>query len=168
MEELTMALSPRLTVASQNFNTNASFLKQGLAGLNDADWLTRPNDHSNHILWIVGHLAWSRSMVLGRLGDKWTKPWMCLYARGAKCVESQDAPTPAEMMEAWEESCSRLHAALEAASDDMLDAPAPQPGPPSADGRLCGTVNFMALHETYHVGQAAYVRSWLGKPGVMG
>jgi len=163
-----MALSPRLTVASQNFNTNASFLKQGLAGLNDADWLTRPNDHSNHILWIVGHLAWSRSMVLGRLGDKWTKPWMCLYARGAKCVESQDAPTPAEMMEAWEESCSRLHAALEAASDDMLDAPAPQPGPPSADGRLCGTVNFMALHETYHVGQAAYVRSWLGKPGVMG
>jgi hypothetical protein len=168
MEELTMALSPRLTVASQNFNTNASFLKQGLAGLNDADWLTRPNDHSNHILWIVGHLAWSRSMVLGRLGDKWTKPWMCLYARGAKCVESQDAPTPAEMMEAWEESCSRLHAALEAASDDMLDAPAPQPGPPSADGRLCGTVNFMALHETYHVGQAAYVRSWLGKQGVMG
>ena len=163
-----MALSPRLTVASQNFNTNASFLKQGLAGLNDADWLTRPNDHSNHILWIVGHLAWSRSMVLGRLGDKWTKPWMCLYARGAKCVESQDAPTPAEMMEAWEESCSRLHAALEAASDDMLDAPAPQPGPPSPDGKLCGTVNFMALHETYHVGQAAYVRSWLGKPGVMG
>ena len=39
---------------------------------------------------------------------------------------------------------------------------------PDADGKLCGTVNFMALHETYHVGQAAYVRSWLGKPGVMG
>jgi hypothetical protein len=24
------------------------------------------------------------------------------------------------------------------------------------------------LHETYHVGQAAYIRSWLGKPSVMG
>ena len=34
-----MALSPRLAVASQNFNTNASFLKQGLAGLSEADWL---------------------------------------------------------------------------------------------------------------------------------
>ena len=27
------------------------------------------------------------------------------------------------------------------------------PGPPSADGKLTGIVNFMALHETYHVGQ---------------
>ncbi len=43
-----------------------------------------------------------------------------------------------------------------------------KPGPPSADGKLSGTVNFMALHETYHVGQVAYVRSFLGHAGVMG
>ena len=163
-----MSLSPRLAVASQSYNLNASFLKQGLAGLSDADWLTRPNGHCNHILWIVGHLAYSRSMVLARLGDAWSKPWMHLYARGAKCVESPEAPTPTEMTEAWEESCIRLNAALESASDDLLDMPAPKPGPPSADGKLCGTVNFMALHETYHVGQAASACSWLGKPGVMG
>lgn len=163
-----MAISPRLVVASQNYNTNASFLKQGVAGLSDADWLKRPTDHSNHILWIVGHLVCSRSLLLARLGDNWSKPWIHLYARGAKCMESPDAPTPAEVMEAWEESCTRLNAALEAASEEMLDAPAPRPGPPSADGKLSGTVNFMALHETYHVGQASYVRSWLGKPGVMG
>jgi hypothetical protein len=163
-----MALSPRLAVASQSYNLNASFLKRGLAGLSDADWLTRPNDHSNHILWIVGHLAWSRSMVLARLGDKWTKPWMRLYARGMKCEESQDAPTPTEMLARWEESCTRLNAALESASEDLLDTPAAKPGPPSADGMLCGTINFMAQHEMYHVGQASYVRSWLGKPGVMG
>ncbi len=65
-----MPLSPRLAVASQSYNLNASFLKQGLAGLSDADWLTRPNGQCNHILWIVGHLAYSRSLVLGRLGDK--------------------------------------------------------------------------------------------------
>jgi uncharacterized damage-inducible protein DinB len=163
-----MTLSPRLAVASQSFNLNSSFLKQGLTGLSDADWLARPNDHSNHILWIVGHVARSRSLVLERLGDKWSKPWMHLYARGAKCVGSPDAPSPREMMEAWDESCTRLSAALEAASDELLDTPAPRPGPPSADGKLSGIVNFMALHETYHVGQASYIRSWLGKPGVMG
>jgi DinB superfamily len=163
-----MSLSPRLAVASQSYNLNSSFLKQGLAGLSDPDWLTRPNGHCNHILWIVGHLAYSRSMVLARLGNHWSKPWMHLYARGAKCAESPEAPTPVDMMAAWDESCTRLNAALEAASDELLDMPAPKPGPPSADGLLCGTVNFMALHETYHVGQAAYVRSWLGKPGVMG
>ena len=163
-----MSLSPRLAIASQSFNLNASFLKQGLAGIDDADWVLRPNDHTNHIQWIVGHLACSRSGLLARLGDKWSMPWMRLYARGTKCIESPDAPTPKEMMEAWEESCTRLNAALENASEDLLDTPAPKPGPPSSDGLLCGTINFMALHETYHVGQASYVRSWLGKPGVMG
>lgn len=163
-----MALSPLLTVASQNFNTNSTFLKQGLQGLNDEDWCKQPNEHCNSILWIVGHVTWARAMVLARLGDKWTLPWMPLYARGSKCVDSPDAPSPKALMEAWDESGTRLKTAMENASEDLLNSPAPQPGPPSADGKLTGTINFMALHETYHVGQAAYIRSFLGKPGVMG
>jgi uncharacterized damage-inducible protein DinB len=119
------------------------------------------------MLWIVGHIAWSRTMVLARLGDEWTTPWMKLYARGAKCIESLDCPTPQEAMLAWDETCSRLNAAMDTASEEKLDTPATQ-GPPSADGMLSGVVNFMALHETYHVGQASYVRSWLGHSGVMG
>lgn len=163
-----MPLSPLLAVASQNFNTNSSFLKKGLSGMTDEDWCKRPNEHSNSILWIVGHLAWSRGIVLTHLGDKWTLPWMPLYARGAKCVDTPDAPTPQALMEAWDESCARLNKAIENASEDLLTSPAPQPGPPSADGKLTGVINFMALHETYHVGQAAYIRAWLGKPSVMG
>jgi uncharacterized damage-inducible protein DinB len=163
-----MPLSPRLEVASQSFSLNSSFLKQGLAGLTDEDWLKRPSDQANHILWIVGHITWSRAMVLARLGDKWTLPWMQLYGRGTKCVDCPEAPSPRSVMDAWEESCSRLKQAMESATEELLDTPAARPGPPSADGKLSGIVNFMALHETYHIGQAAYVRSCLGKPGVMG
>lgn len=163
-----MPISPRLAVAAENFKMNSSFLKQGLGGLSDEDWRTRPNEQTNNILWLVGHLIWSRARVLARLGDKWTLPWMQLYARGEKCVDSPDCPSPKTMMEAWEESCIRLNSAMESATEELLDTPATRPGPPSADGKLSGTVNFMALHETYHVGQAAYIRSWLGKPSTMG
>lgn len=163
-----MPLSPRLAVAASSFNLNSTFLKQTLDGLSEEDWRKRPCDHSNNLCWLVGHLAWARTMVLKRLGAEWTTPWMHLYARGTKCVDSADCPTRDELMNAWNETCARLGPAMEAASEELLDTPASQPGPPSADGKLSGTVNFMALHETYHVGQAAYVRSWLGKPGVMG
>ncbi len=163
-----MSLSPRLAVASQSFNMNASFMKQSLSGLNAEDWCKRPNDHTNNLCWLVGHVAWARTMVLARLGQQWTMPWMPLYARGTKCVETSEAPTPEALMETWNESCCRLNTALESASDELLDTPAPQPGPPSADGKLSGVINFMALHETYHVGQVAYVRSFLGHAGVMG
>jgi uncharacterized damage-inducible protein DinB len=162
-----MPVSPRIEVASQSFHLNARFLKQGLAGLNDEDWRKRPGDHSNNILWIVGHLTWSRAMVLRRLDDDWTLPWMKLYARGEKCVDSPECPSPTTVMEAWEESCGRLDTALSAATDEVLDVPVTQ-GPPTADGKMSGMINFMAVHETYHVGQCAYIRSLLGKPGVMG
>ena len=163
-----MPLSPRLEVAAQNFNMNSNFLKSGLTGFTDEDWLKRRNDHTNHMLWIVGHLIWSRSAVLARLGDQWKLPWMQLYARGEKCTDCPDAPPPAEVGAAWDESCARLNKAMESATEELLDTPAAKPGPPSADGKLSGTINFMVLHETYHVGQAAYIRSWLGKKSVMG
>ena len=163
-----MPLSPRLAIASQSFNLNASFLKQSLAGLSVDDWCKRPNDHCNNLCWLVGHVAWSRTMILKRLGAEWTTPFLPLYARGTKCVESPDAPTSQALIDAWDETCGRLNAALEAASEELLDTPASKPGPPSADGKLSGTINFMALHETYHLGQCAYIRSLLGKPGVMG
>ena len=162
-----MPISPRLEIASQSFNMNARFLKQGLAGLTDEDLRKRPNEHANHILWILGHLTWSRAMVLRRLGDDWAQPWMKMYARGEKCVDSPDCPSPKSVMETWEESSGRLDTALSAATDEVLDVPVTQ-GPPTADGNVSGFVNFMALHETYHVGQCAYIRSLLGKSGVMG
>jgi uncharacterized damage-inducible protein DinB len=163
-----MPISSRIALAAHSFNQNASFLKQATIGLTDDEWLRRPSDHSNHLLWIVCHIAWSRTMLLARLEHAWTQPWMQLYARGAKCIDSPDCPTPTAAIDAWNETCSRLNAALETASEELLDRPAPTPGPPSVDGKISGTVNFMAYHETYHIGQAAYVRSWLGHPGAMG
>ena len=71
-------------------------------------------------------------------------------------------------MQAWDESCTRLNLRLRAAYGRGAGYACAASGPPCLDGKLSGLINFMALHETYHVGQAAYVRSWLGHPGVMG
>jgi uncharacterized damage-inducible protein DinB len=160
-----MPLSNRITVAAQSFNQNASFLKQAVDGLSDKEWVRRPNEHCNHLLWIVGHVTWARSALLGRLGAPWTMPWIPLYSRGAKCVDSPDCPSPSEAMQAWDESCDRLGAAMEAVSEEKLDE---ANGRPSSDGKVSGLVNFLALHETYHVGQAVYIRSFLGHGGPMG
>ena len=60
-----------------------------------------------------------------------------------------------------------MAAALESVSEDLLSKPATE-GPPSLDGKVSGIVSFMAIHETYHLGQASYLRSWMGHKGVMG
>lgn len=162
-----MPIPDSIAIAALSFNQNANFLKKNVEGLTDEEWLRRPGDSANHMLWIVGHVAWARSMLLKRLGEDWSKPWFSLCGRGAKCEDSVAYPTPEEAMLVWDESSARLSAAMESVSPELLATPSTQ-GPPSADGKMSGVVNFLAYHETYHVGQLAYVRSLLGRPGVMG
>lgn len=162
-----MPVPSSIAVAAVSFNQNADFLKKNLDGLTDEEWVRCPDGCKNHILWIVGHVTWARSALLKRLGEDWSKPWLSLFGRGAKLDESPTYPTPEEAMLAWNESCERLNAAMESVSTEVLDAPSIQ-GPRSADGKVSGFVNFLAYHETYHIGQASYLRGWLGHSGVMG
>jgi uncharacterized damage-inducible protein DinB len=162
-----MPIPGSIAVSAINYNMNADFLKKNVEGLTDEEWLRRPEGAANHILWIVGHLCWVRSFILKQLGEEWSKPWFAHFGRGSKLDDSAAYPTPEEARLAWDESSARLNATLESVSDDALAAPAIQ-GPPSADGKMSGVINFLAYHETYHIGQISYLRSWLGHPGVMG
>jgi uncharacterized damage-inducible protein DinB len=162
-----MPVPASIANAAVSFDYNASFLKKNLEGLTDEEWLRRPTDSVNHILWIVGHLCCVRSYLLQQLGEDWSKPWLALYGRGKKLDGAAPQPSPQEAMLAWNESCERLSAAMQSVSAETLAAPITN-GPPSTDGKLSGVVNFLAYHETYHLGQASYIRGWLGHAGVMG
>jgi hypothetical protein len=105
-------------------------------------------------------------MLLARLGTEWSQPWLKEFARGAKC-DVLPCPPPETLMSAWNEVSGVLAGALENASEEALGQPATS-GPPSADGKVSGIVNFLAIHETYHVGQAAYLSCWMGHKGIMG
>jgi DinB superfamily len=163
-----MPVSNRITVAAQSFNRNDSFLRQSVQGLSDEDWLLRLDNRGNHLLWIVGHVAWARTMLPGRLGAAWTTPWMGLYARGAKCVESPECPSPRQALTARGRDLHATERRVDRGDRRAAGYPAATKGPPSADGKLSGMVNFLAFHETYHVGQAAYLGTWLGRTGPMG
>ena len=153
--------------AAQSYRYNDKFLADCVNGLSGEEWNRRPSVCTNHMAWIVGHLIWARKSLLGLLGSEWSAPWLGLYARGAKLDDGVRCPSPAELLGAWNEVSGILNGALENASEETLSQPATQ-GPPSADGKVSGIVNFLAYHETYHVGQAAYLRCWLGHKGPMG
>jgi hypothetical protein len=162
-----MTIPSQIASAAFTFGQNTGLFKRSFEGLTAEEWLRRPNESSNHLLWIVGHVVWARSVTLGFLGSAWTTPWLPLFARGAKLVDSAEYPTPEEATLAWREVSARLTTAMEEASEDALSKPSPE-RIPSADGKVSGLVGFLAYHETYHVGQAAYLRRWLGHDGVAG
>ena len=68
------------------------------------------------------------------------------------------------MIESWAETSKLLATALDTVSEEAMAQPSVK-GPPSADGKISGVINFLAIHETYHIGQASYLRGWLGHKG---
>lgn len=156
-----------VAAAAENFRFNTGFLEKTVADLSPEEWLKRPSENANHVAWIAGHLVASRKGLLGRLGRQWDQPWLRLFARGAKIEAETVYPSAETLLNAWRESAAELNSALENVSEDLLAQPVTQ-GPPSADGKQSGVVNFMAIHETYHIGQVSYLRSWLGHKGLMG
>ena len=162
-----MAIPAVIAAAQENYRFNSRFLKQTVGDLAPEEWLKRPGDKTNHIAWIVGHMTLGRSRVLHFMGAEWTQPQLDIFGRGKKLLEDSAYPSPESLLSTWSEAGHAMAAAFERVSDDFLSQPAAQ-GPPSLDGKISGIVNFMAIHETYHLGQASYVRSWLGHKGLMG
>ncbi|MGB8261455.1 MAG: DinB family protein [Terracidiphilus sp.] len=162
-----MPVPAPIAAAAGQFATNTGFLEKVTAGIAPEQWLTRPNDHSNHIAWIMGHVIWARQILITRVGGSWPKEGLEPYARSARLDEGLSYPSPEESLALLRESDAALAATLEALTPEMLDAPAP-PGPPTRDGKVTGFIAVLAWHETYHLGQLAYLRSWLGYPGVFG
>lgn len=162
-----MPVPASISAAAVEFHRNSSLLEKVVAGIPAEQWISRPSNHSNHIEWIAGHMLWARQALIARLGMQWQYPGLDVFARSAKVQEGATYLAAEPMLAAWHDAANKLSHALEAVTPEALAAPAP-PGPPSPDGKLSGFVGVLAWHETYHLGQLAYLRGWLGYPGVFG
>jgi hypothetical protein len=154
--------------AVRSFQQNRSVLEKSCKGLTAEEWLESPKKSSNNILWIAGHIVWARSMALKFLGaPAWSKPWLSHFARGTKRDDGAQYPSPDEVLSAFDDVSRSLTEGLENVAAEVLESPAP-PNSPPGDGKVSGVINFFAYHETYHVGQVAYLRCWLGHEGPTG
>jgi hypothetical protein len=160
-----MPIASEIAPAAGAFRQNALLLAKSYTGLTAEEWQRRPNDTSNCMLWIAGHLVWARSRAAAILGSTWDRPWLSLFARGAKPIDPAQYPAADEVLAAWGEVSEIMTVAMENATEELLNKPT---APPSTDGKISGMVGFLSFHETYHVGQAAYLRCWLGHGGIVG
>jgi uncharacterized damage-inducible protein DinB len=163
-----MPVPAQITAAAAMFRQNGALLPKSFEGMTAEEWNRRPNQTTNSMLWLVGHVTWARGRTLHYLGVDWSKPWVNEFARGKDIGGVSHSPSPEEAAAGLKEVTAVLTAALESATVEMLSAPPPEKAPPSIDGTVGGIVSFMAYHETYHVGQAAYLSRWLGHPQIMG
>jgi len=143
------------------FRANTEIVNRALDGVEPEHWLKQPGDDSNHLLWMLGHVVVHRGMVLKYLGVDWDNPWPTLFARGSERLDDASYPSTEEMRSAWQQVSEALAVSLKQPSADVLTQDAPNANF-SFDGKVSGSVAFLALHDSYHAGQISYLRKWLG------
>lgn len=147
------------------YRFNYVILDMAVKEYSAADWTHRPEGGGNPAHWLLGHIAYCRRTILEMLGEEADSSSLKdSFGRGSKPGDSFTLPTD-ELREEFKQSGRRIAALLNVLSDE--DA-AKDVGHEMPDGSttLGGTVQFMHLHETLHLGQLQYLSRCMGKAGI--
>ncbi len=146
---------------------NDSVADRAFIGVKPEDLWKRPTPQNNSLLWIYAHMAAVRARMLNLLGDDYDPSLGDKFGRGAQVQDAENYPGREKIFEASREVNARLFAKLATVGDAELSREAKGTRPPSVQ-TVGDQLAFFALHDSYHVGQLAYVRKALGLPGVVG
>lgn len=158
-------MDPRLRPLAAAFRLNTRLLVNCFAGVGDEQALYRPDGvdggEVNNMAFLAAHLADARRYLANLLGPEVANPFPEL-ADGSGIDDFPELPRVAALLAAWREMGEVLDARLAAATAEALDADSPAPFPVD-DGSLLGGIAFLLHHESYHLGQLAYLRKLLGR-----
>jgi hypothetical protein len=135
------------------FKIDDDLLSKVLAGLAREQLWHRLTDKTNPMLWLFGHLAQTRADMLALMGNPFNTGWADLFARGSSVGNPEKYPSIEEIQRVFSQINQKFYTTLESLKEDQL----------SAD-MLAG----FALHDSYHLGQLAYIRKGLGHSAIAG
>lgn len=149
------------------FRASDQLYHRVLEGIKREDLLRRPHDDSNPLIWIAGHAMTSRATLTKMIGELVENQWSDIFARGSKVDSATTYPEISEIVLLWDRVTEKLMARLELLGDEELAKPTSFPVP-TGDKTKRGAIVFLNYHETYHIGQMAYLRKWLGYSQLVG
>lgn len=140
-----------------------TFIRWFTNGMEGDDWLQRPGGIPSSALWILGHLANSRSyFYLCLTGEEtFETGWPELFGMGTEQQDPSKYPTVEEVRAVLDARLADLKAYLEAASLEDIEGPTAIQQP---DHETKAHVLSMAIaHEAHHTGALSMIRRLLGK-----
>ena len=156
-----------LAAVAPLFHANDQLFHRALDGIKPEDLLRIPQAGSNPLIWIAGHLMTSRVSLTRVAGERIENPWSNIFSRGATVDANITYPEISDIVSLWDTTTTSLMKQLEGLDDATLSEQASFPVP-TGDKTKRGAIVFLNFHETYHIGQMAYLRKWLGYSQLVG
>jgi uncharacterized damage-inducible protein DinB len=137
-----------------------------LDGFAGDEWRHMP-EGSNHALWILGHIHDSRRYLARVIGlDLPQEDWEHHFDMGTKPEDVPEEITGPDMLAGFMKTHEEFIGYLGELDPSVLDEEIKDRFPEMPQTKL-GALQFMQLHESFHVGQLATIRKALGKTSWM-
>ena len=158
-------MHPSVAPLASIYDLNTDLLLNCLEGLTDEDARARLPGGGNSIAFLAAHLADTRHFLVGRLERPLHNP-LSSYLADARTIDDIHAwPPVRQIRDAWLAVADHLMSVLESLTADALAREGVHRFP-IGDSTSLGFLAFLAQHESYHVGQAGFVRRQLGRPAM--
>jgi uncharacterized damage-inducible protein DinB len=156
-------MEPRVAPLAALYDLNTDLLLNCLDGLSDAEAQRRLAAGGNSITFLAGHLTDTRHFLVSRLGHPLSNP-LARYLADVRSIEDINQwPSLEELRAAWPMVSNHLQEVL----GDLTAAELEEPGVhrfPLEDSTRLGLIAYLVQHDSYHLGQIAFLRRQLGKP----
>lgn len=158
-------MQPGIAPLAAIYELNTDLLLNCLADLTESEARHRLPGGGNSIAFLAAHLTDTRHFLTGRLGHPLTNPLTRYLADAGTIDEIEVLPALSQIREAWLAVSRHLAGVLDRLGPDDLRREGVHRFP-MADPTALGFLAFLAQHDSYHVGQAGFLRRQLGKPAM--
>jgi uncharacterized damage-inducible protein DinB len=154
-------MDPRLGPLAAIFDLNADLLAGCASDLTEDQANRRLEAGGNSIAFLVAHLTDVRHVLADLLGAPLPNPVGDALAGVRSIDEVESLPPLGELLSAWTTVSAHLSEVFAGLTAAELDARTTQPFP-IPGGTALDAVAFLAQHDSYHLGQVAFLRRQLG------
>lgn len=119
----------------------------------------QPN--ANSLTWIMGHVASVRFYLLGLTGVEEKCPWGDMFELSILKVDQTKFPSLNEIKSVWESQAEKLESSLANFPESRFSDAVPFKLP-TQEQTVLSALAFLAMHESYHIGQMSTQRRMLG------
>ena len=143
-------------------NMNERLFINALAGVTDEQAKERISGHNNPLNWLATHTVWARynmAMLLGKPGDN---AYNGMFENFKPFDDTMKFDPLEKIKEEWNKASALLREGFASVSEEHLASDSPLKSP-IGDFTIGGTIAFLAQHESYDIGQIAFLKKYLTK-----
>lgn len=155
-------MNPVVRPLVSTLELNTRLLLNALDGIDEEAARKRPNERTNHVLFLACHLVDARHYLARSLGLASESPFKAMLDDADGIDDVKEFPSLQEVREAWKEVGGRLSRHIADLEPADLEKPAPHAFPIEGGESLLGCLAFLVQHDSYHLGQVAFLRRYLG------